>query len=313
MKQISKLYLFFTSLFFLFSPFSLGLVFIYFEDTNISYESAGMFINIVLVLILVTIIGALYYKEKIEMPKKEELKYLIFGLLSNVIMYFYVFQEYLNIEKFMTIYFTIIIVLLLFMLIIDHKKLNYELWILAVLFFIVDFIHFEYIFYNWNELLSDTLNEANHIAATFIQRVFFSIVPLAVLALFIVKIKLYKVIDTFAIIIIAIAVLTLSIYFGVDTEGKFLLTLNLIIPFVIVTDFIISKIYKRFNLYKIPFYIRMITIIILLYIYHGEDYFIMDSYSDHGLYELIMITYVVVICNLIEFLIPKQPIAINIK
>ncbi len=298
MKKTSKLYLFFTSLFFLFSPFSLGLTYIYFDDAEEFLEINGLIINIVLILILGTVMGILIFKEKLNMPNKEEIKYLIFGLLSNVVMYFYVFQDPLNIEKFMTIYFAMILILLLYMLIIDYKKLNYELWIIAVFFFVVDFIHYEYIGSHNSDIF-------RNVDVNFIQRVFYSFVPLVALTLYISKIIKYKIIDTFAIIIFAIAILVSTIYLGIESDSKFILTLNLLIPFVIITDFILSIIYKRFNMYKIPFYIRMVTIILLIFIYYGEDYFIMSSYSGHGLYELIMITYVVIICNFIEFLIPK--------
>jgi len=307
MKNMSKLYLFFTSLFFLFSPFSLGLENIYIEAENISDWSGGMFFNIGLIIILLSVMGTLYYKKILDLPNKEEIKYLIFGFLSNIVIYFYVFQESLDIEKFMTIYFTIIIILLLYMLIMDYKKLNYELWILAVLFFIIDFVHYEYIYNDWNHLLNEVQNQANNVDANFFIRLFYYLAPFTALSLFIIKIRSYKIIDAFAVIAIVIVVLLLSIYVGVDTESKFILTLMLLLPFVIIADFIISKIYKRFNLLKIPFYIRILIIISLLFIYQVESYFIMDSYSDHSLYELIFIIYAAAVCNLLEFLVPQNP------
>ncbi len=304
MKTVSKIYLFITSLFFLFSPFSLGLVIIYFEDTNLEEYGSGLIVNLVLLLILGTVIAFNISKKKLAVPNQFEIKLLLFGLLSNIVIYFYVFQNSLNIDYFMTIYFTIILVLLLYLLIIDRTNLNYELWIFAILFFIVDFIHYQYISSH------DMINQIDYINANFIQRIFYYSVPLATLTLFVAKIRNYKVIDTYAYVFITVtALITLVFVQGIDVEDKFVLTLNLLIPFIIITDFIISIIYKRFNVYKITFYIRMGTIIMLIYIYDGVLYFVMNSYSDHNMYEMVMIIYIVLICNIIEFLVPNKKIS----
>ncbi|MCK5761850.1 MAG: hypothetical protein KAH16_03005 [Candidatus Izimaplasma sp.] len=304
MKNTSKIYLFLTSLFFMFAPFSLGLVEIYFENSEIGDQYYGLMFNIALIIILPVTIGILLKNKKLQLPNRMEIKFLVFGLLSNIVIFFYTFQNALHIENFVTIYFTIILVLLLYMLMIDQKKINYELWILAVLFFIVDFIHYQYIGDH-----SEYFVLARQVEANFIQRVFYFTIPISTLTLFITKIKKYKIIDTFAYIFIAITILILLIFFkGINPEDKFILTLNLLIPFVIIIDFIVEIIYKRFNVYKLTFYIRMGTIIILIFIYNGINYFSMDSYSNHDFEEMVMIIYVVLVCNIIEFLVPKKSI-----
>ena len=304
MKNTSKIYLFLTSLFFMFAPFSLGLVEIYFENSEIGDQYYGLMFNIALIIILPVTIGILLKNKKLQLPNRMEIKFLVFGLLSNIVIFFYTFQNALHIENFVTIYFTIILVLLLYMLMIDQKKINYELWILAVLFFIVDFIHYQYIGDH-----SEYFVLARQVEANFIQRVFYFTIPISTLTLFITKIKKYKIIDTFAYIFIAITILILLIFFkGINPEDKFILTLNLLIPFVIIIDFIVEIIYKRFNVYKLTFYIRMGTIIILIFIYNGINYFSMDSYSNHDFEEMVMIIYVVLVRNIIEFLVLKKSI-----
>jgi len=85
-----------------------------------------------------------------------------------------------------------------------------------------------------------------------------------------------------------------------------MLTLNLILPFVIIADFITMLIYKRFNILKVPFYIRLYTIMILMIYYAEEGLLQSKTYSNEGLYEMVAILYVALICNLIIFLIPKK-------
>jgi len=65
MKISSKLYLFFTSLMFLFVPLSIGLSSIYFELNNDNIYLLGLLVNIILLLILSGVIAALICKKKL--------------------------------------------------------------------------------------------------------------------------------------------------------------------------------------------------------------------------------------------------------
>lgn len=305
MKNTSKIYLFIVSLFFMFSPFSLGMVEIYFEDTRLTDWSSGLIVNSVLLLILIIVLGILIKNNKLPVPNKTEIKFLIFGVLSNIIIYFYTFQNSLEIWRYVTIYSTILFILILYLFVIDRKKFNYELWIFAIFFFIVDFIHFTYIFIDHDGVGYLPA----YIDATFLHRILYYTVPLATLIIFTLKIKGYKIMDWFAYVFIGLTILISLVFVqGIDIESKMILTFNLLIPFVIIIDIIVSLIYKRFKVYKIIFYIRMGTIIFLIFIYNGINYFVMETYSDHNLIELVMITYIVIVCNLIEFLIPKDNI-----
>jgi len=308
MKNTSRVYLFITSIFFMFSPFSFGIVVIYFEDTSLLEYSSGLIVNTVLILILSVVLGILIKKKNLNIPTINERKLLIFGLLSNVVIYFYTFQNSLEIMRYITIYSTIILILILYLFIIDQHKLNYELWIFAILFVVIDYIHFSYVFVEYGGIGHLPV----YIQATFIHRLLYYTIPVTTLILFITKIRKYKVMDWFAYVFVALAMLISLVFLkSIDVEDKLILTFNLILPFVIIIDLIISIIYKNFNIYKIIFYIRIGTIILLIDIYNGVNYFTMNSYSDHNLVELVLITYVVIICNLIEYLSPNPDLTIK--
>ena len=83
----------------------------------------------VLLLILGITIAILITNKRLSSPTRLEMKFLLFGFLSNIVIFFYAFQNALNIEEFVTIYFTMILVLLLYMLMVDRKKINYEILI----------------------------------------------------------------------------------------------------------------------------------------------------------------------------------------
>ena len=106
---------------------------------------------------------------------------------------------------------------------------------------------------------------------------------------------------------ISIVSLTTLLFFDiVEMNSEFMMTLNLILPFVIISDLITMLIYKRFNPLKIAFYIRLYTIMVLIMIYSETEYFTSSSYINERLFEMVGIIYVAVICNLIVFLFKKK-------
>lgn len=299
MKTSSKLYLFFTSLMFLFAPLSIGLAAIYFEIENDDIHLPGLLVNGILLLILVGVIIALIKKQKLLFPNLLEKKFLLFGFLSNVVIYFYVFQNSLVIEEFITVYLTIILILLLYYVIISKKPIIYELWIFGIWFFIADTIHYQFIFTDYDSSATVSVN--------FFQHLLFLSIPLLTLGVFAYYIYKYKVIDVFTKISVGIVILASLVFInGIDADSKYILTLNLILPFVMLTDLITMLIYKRFNILKITFYLRLYTIMILMIMYASEGIFRSDTYSNEELYTMVAVIYVAVICNLIIFLIPKK-------
>lgn len=302
MKTSSKLYLFFTSLMFLFAPLSIGLAAIYFEFDEDKIHLPGLLVNVILLLILVGVIGALIKKKKLLMPNLLEKKYLLFGLLSNIVMYFYVFQYSLVIEEFISVYITVVLILLLYFVIISKKPIIYELWILGIWFFILDTIHYQFIYSTTDFPLIGSIVDVN-----FFQHIFYLTIPLLALGLFLYHMYKYKVIDVFTSIASVILVLTIVVFFeGIDMQSKYMLTLNLVLPFVILTDLITMLIYKRFNTLKIPFYMRLYTLLVLIIYYGEEGLFQSNTYSRQGLYEMVAIIYVAIVCNLIVYLLPHK-------
>jgi hypothetical protein len=301
MKHSSKIYLFFTSLLFLFAPLSLGLASIYFPDSEDNIHLQGIVINLGLLAILALIMFLLKVRKKLSYPNVSEMKYLLFGFISNIIIFFYVFQNSLNIEKEMTVYLIILIILLLYFFIIDKKTIIKELWIFSVWFLVVDTIHYQ-VYFQERYLFPVTEVESGFLLTTF-----YLSIPILALVLYVYNMKKYKVIDTFTVISIGIVSLTLLLFFNVvDMNSEFIMTINLILPFVLITDFITMLIYKRFNPLKITFYLRLYTIMVLIFIYSESDYFIQTSFIHERLYEMVGIIYVAIIANFIVFLFPAK-------
>jgi len=136
----SKLYQILGYLEFIFVPFIAGLV-IVFRDMNANdVEIYTLVINLVVTLVL-SIILSLASGKGLPALTKLDLKYLLFGFLGNIIIYFYTFQNALEIEKFVTIYIVILLILVCKYLIFDRTFRHKELWISMLVFFIVDIIN----------------------------------------------------------------------------------------------------------------------------------------------------------------------------
>ena len=200
MKTTSKLYLFFTSLMFLFAPLSIGLAAIYFEFDNDDIHLPGLLVNAILYIILLSIIALLLKNNKLELPNLLEKKFLLFGILSNVVMYFYVFQNSLAIEEFITLYITTVLILLLYYFIISKKPIIYELWIFGIWFFIMDTVHYQLI---WKDGYYEQYLDVN-----FFQHIFYLTIPLLTLGLFVHAMYKYRALDVFSKIAVGIVLLS---------------------------------------------------------------------------------------------------------
>lgn len=303
MKASSRLYLFFTSLLFLFPPLALGLASIYFAVSYDTVHFPGLMINIGLIVILGLIMFLLIERRQLKFPSFNDRKFLLFGILSNIVIFFYTFQQSLDIERLMTIYLIMIVILFLYFIIINKKPIIKELWILSIWFLLVDTLHYRYWYVGEYGQMWD------YTSATPLLVIFYSTIPLLGLGLYVYEIKKYKIIDIFSIISIGLVSLTLLLFGDVVVmNSEFIMTINLIIPFVIITDFVTMLIYKRFNPLKVAFYIRLYTIMVFIFIYSEQQYFSSSTFSSKELYEMVGIIYAAIVCNLIVYLIPKKEV-----
>lgn len=299
----SKLYLFFTSLMFLFAPLSAGISFIYFDGYEDFTHFQGLVINLVFIAIMALAIYILKERKVLALPNIKESKHLLFGLLSNILIYFYVFQYSLEIQRLMSIYLVVFLILILYFFIIDKKTIIKELWILNIWLLFMDTLHYQS-FYN-NVPASYMLGD---VGSFFVVLLYFSI-PLVGLGLYIYNMIGYKVIDTFTLIAIGIvSISTLSFFDVILEDYRFIATLYLILPFVILSDLITMLIYKRFNPLKIAFYIRLYAIFGFILFYAQSGYFKngVAGFAHETLFEMIGIIYVAIIANLIVFLFKKN-------
>lgn len=301
LPKVSKIYYFLTSLLLLFPPLSAGLTLIYFQENRYDMiDIIGLIMNYSFVLILLIVIFILLKTNKIKYPQKEDVKFFIFGLCSNLIIYLFAFQEFLEIEDIVDLYLTTIVLLFLYYILVNREKLNKELWTLSIFYFL---------FYKFHVYVIERDYYSQLVETTWYIRLIYLTVPL--IAVIFIGYKIYKTkyFNGFSYAMIGIYLITLFYLFEYfDGDNKFFLTLFFISPFIFIVDIIVSRINKNPNHNRIIFYMRIFVLILITAVLRGEEYFTSNSYSDNEMFMMTFIMSAVIFINIISYFIPKHEV-----
>ncbi len=296
MKKIEKIYFILTYMFFIYPPFILGLVEIYQKNENIEEHITSLIVNIILIAIIAIVCGLLIMAKKLHIPNNLEIKHLLFGFTGNIVMYFYTFQNGMNIENIVTIYLVLLIVLIVDYLLISRKFKVKELWILLTLFLVVDYIHLLITGCGFAESYGCEINHAYDWLATLM----YSIVLIAIVGYYTYRVYSYKLFDVFKILHV-IFVIILSIIFQNQyyMEGDFMLTVSILLPFVLVVDFIVAFVNRTYTHKMLLFYIRSLTILMVFGIV-GENDFFLGNVHVNMLIMMVVVTYSSLAINILK-------------
>ncbi len=178
-----KLYFLFSSLLMLMSPFSYGVTYIFFGYGYENLEIIGLIINSALILISTIIVLLLVYYSKINKPNKENSLFLLFGLLSNFIIYLFVFQYNLKVDEYVDIYSSTIAILVLNLILVNRKKINVELLLISIVLF--SFYRFHMTFVHFNYPNEPTIN-----GVSVLLRLLYSVIPFVIVVIYAYMLKL---------------------------------------------------------------------------------------------------------------------------
>lgn len=261
--MLKRYYVIMSYLAFIFSPFIYGVVAIFHRSNYyISSEVLTIYVNygVVLALGIVTFLFA--YFDLINKPSKTDLMHVIFGLLGNLLVILYIFQDYLQIDQIVTIYAVLMIVLALHSLLISHKIQAKELWVLLIVFSIIDYLRFI--------LTGCTFSDRNHCTIDYSLELILVMMNIAaVVTIFCVTVyKLIKLrtIDLWkGIHVVLVGVLSILYVFGVSPFGssRFLQLLLLLVPFFVIVDYVISLVNRTYKTQTTVFYLRTFTWLII--------------------------------------------------
>ncbi|AIO18400.1 Acetyltransferase (GNAT) family protein [Candidatus Izimaplasma bacterium HR1] len=276
MKKKNNIYLILTYLFFIYPPFIWGLVLIYQEGNYGEEHIVSLWINLILIAVIAAICVLLIYKNKIHKPKGNEIKHLIFGLIGNIVVYFYTFQNLMKIDDYISIYLILLIVLGVHYLLISRKIVAKELWLLMPIFLALDLIH----------LIGTGCGftdgwQCYQSANTVFQYIIYSIMILVSLGYYAYRLYLLRQWDILKYITLAL-IIALSIVFQNEDwmEEKLSLTLMIALPFFTIVDFIITIVNKRYTHKMLFHYLRLYAIFVIFSFMGAFDFFYGEANFD---------------------------------
>lgn len=304
MKKIQKLYYILTYVFFIWPPFIWGLVEIYKEGNKMEVHIVSLIVNISLIFAIAITCGLLHYAEKIHLPSKTELKYLLFGLIGNIVVYFYTFQNFMEIENLINVYIVLLIILAVHYFLISRKITVWELWILLPIFLVIDYLHLLITGCGFTTYSSCTPNTGYNGLLYF----FYYIIFLSTFGYYAYRIYLYKLWDFFKIAnIVAIVILSYAVQEFVTLNQNFLGTVAIFMAFFTIVDIIVKVIEKTYTHTLLLFYIRSYSIFMLFGLLAEERFF--KGHADEGtLVIMVVFTYISLLINIL-----KSVLQIDIK
>ncbi|PAT02219.1 hypothetical protein CI105_02430 [Candidatus Izimaplasma bacterium ZiA1] len=261
------------------------------NDLLYKIENMTILINLIFLLALVIFIGIMKLIKRIDFPTKEEINELIFGLIGNVVVYFYIFQDQYNISNIVTLYLIVLVIMILHVALISHKFKFNELWVLLVVFIIIDYLNIVLTGcgVRQNDWLCQPTND-------------YPVLKYIVGLLMVVTITLpyvFKIIHKaksnilrlsnflLSIVIILQAVFDTTLF---DNSEMILMTT---LFFSIAVDVIITFVNKQNRNDLFFTNVRIVTLVIVYFIFSESNILMYKEYTDSSsLYAMIVITYV---------------------
>jgi GNAT superfamily N-acetyltransferase len=284
---------------FLLPPFIWGLVELYTTRPRLEIHVITLLVNGIVLVVIGGISYGLIHAKKLHVPSVLEWKYLLFGLTGNTVVYFYTFQNNMNIDKYVTIYLILLIVLVVHYFLISHKIGDWELWILLPIFLILDAIHLAI----WG---CPTVNTGmclpNSALSGWLYLIYVPIIIL-IFGYYGYKIYLYKRRDFFGLSNIGLVVILAILFqFEPNVDDKIIGTLAILLAFLGILHFIVSIVNKTYDHTILLHYIRTSTLLFLAMLM-GEIGFFTGEANTEILIFMIAATYVSLFIVILKYLL----------
>lgn len=289
MKALKQFYYILSYVMFILPPFIWGLVELYVENREAEVHIISLFVNLIVLAILGLVSTILMKQDKIHVPSGLEYRYLLFGLVGNIVVYFYTFQNMMEIQNIITIYLILLIVLAVRYFLITKTIRVWELWIILPIFLVIDTLHI--LVYGCGVMNNvDTICYPNDVAVWVMYLLYIPLV-VASLGLYGYRIYQYKRFNFWGISHIVL-VLFIAFYIQdfVEINEKLMGTVSIAAGFLVILDFIVSIVNKTYSHRTLTFYLRTGTFLILSMLLAEEGFFQGEA-SNNMLILMVLTTY----------------------
>lgn len=298
MKKRNNIYIILTYLFFIYPPFIWGLVLIYQEGNYGKEHITSLIINLILIAAISLVCSLLIYYKKLHKPNEREFKHLLFGIVGNIVVYFYTFQNLMVIDDYITVYLILLIVLGVHTLLISKRIMAKELWLLMSVFLVLDLTHLIGTGCGFIDGYT-CFQGANQV---FIY-IIYSLMILTCLGFY--SYKLYK-LNQWDLLKTVNIVLILTMSIIIQNEDwlaeKFALTVMIALPFFTILDFIINIVNKRYTHRMLFHYLRAYALFLIFSIMGAMGFFYGEA--DYSLLSIMVtIAYLSLFITIFKYLL----------
>lgn len=302
MKRFQRIFFILSYVLFILPPFIWGLVELYTDNPRLEVHVISLIVNVIVLCLITGVCGIFIWKKKLHMPTTSECKQLIFGFIGNVVVYFYTFQNIMNLQDFVTVYLILLIVLVVRFFLIKREITAWELWILLPMFLVIDYLHLAVSGCGWTNYYSCYPNTSGD---WFLQ-VLYVLIFLITAGYYGYKIYQYKRYNFFGIANIALVIIVSFLLQELfELDEKWMGTFSIALAFFIVLDFIVSIVNKTYSHRTLLFYIRTCTFIIIFALLSENRFF--EGFADEGMLPImVVITYVSLGINILKGLLHVQ-------
>lgn len=311
MMKNNLIYYIMTYIMYLYPPFIWFMVMVNFDTMSDQNQwIVGLVVNVIFVLITSSVLYLLAYLKKIPKIEQDEKAHFIFGYVGNVIVYLYVYQNLMNIERWYSVFTLVLILVIAYKYLISQKITFKEILLFSVIFGVIDYI---IIIISGNTLLSDNIQ---HISDT--QSMTFQIMVLGALIFTIgwYGFRLYKhhAWGLLRYILLGFIVITLIMFYG-EAQEELIATLAIITVFTWLIDIILKLIHKTFKVYDLVFYARLIMVTVVLLMIKTMELYVFPNFELESMFLLIAIFYVTAFADIIMNMSPKteQTLDLNLS
>lgn len=301
------IYYIMTYVMYLYPPFIYFMVMINFDGISDQAQwMIGIIVNIFFVVATSLTLYILSHKNKIPKIEKDEKNHFIFGYIGNIVMFLYTYQYTMNIERVVSVFSLVLLLLIAYKLLVSQKISFKEILLFGIVFSVFDYI---VIISSGNTLFNDPANFTN--AESLIFQIIFILIFLFTIGYF--SYKLYKNHKWSILRYVFISFLSLfliTLYIDNISEEIFM-TLLILALFTWIIEIILKLIHKEFIIQDLVFYARIILVTMLIGFTKELELYILPDFEIEQMGWLIGIFYVSAFSDILMQISPKVKTIFN--
>ncbi len=296
------IYYIMTYVMYLYPPFIYGMIVINVDRISDTRTwILGGIINIIFVLVTTAVLYLLSKYKKIPLIQKDEKNHFIFGYIGNVIVFLYVYQYVMDIERVVSVFSLVLILVIAYKYLIAKKIIFKEIFYMSIIYSVIDYI---IIITTGNTLFNDmgryTETQSNIFQLLFIAAILYALV------LYVYKLYRNHHYALLRYIFLSFVILTILMVYIDDNLEELIMTLLIITLFTWVIDIILRLVHKEFRIIDFVFYARVLMAAIVLVIIKEMELYTLPDFNLGQMFLLIAIFYVSCFSDIVMQLAPKD-------